>query len=448
MPARVAPKSVRLLVVVLCATLLAQGLVAGPPEASGAVPPESSAPPDSAAPAVEPESVSEETAPPAQPTKEPDGVSEADARDSWPDLPGALPTGDTPSPMPPSESMGPDTEAAASTAAMIARDGLARELPVVKAGTFALDIPAVSNTRVRVDDQVPFAVARVVQGDDKEPMRSPDQVAVTFVDSASAQEMSLLGFGFEVASTGVGQSVKIEIDYSGFRDLHGANFAERLQLVRLPSCEPTDRPRADCLKSEVVAGFVNDIDAGVISAIVPVDFDPVAFIDAMPAPGVVIDRGDVIRQLAGSGRSYRASGSGGSTYGVSAGVASDFGSYLATPLAAASSWSVGMAMGSFQWSYPVPVPPTGWGEAPSVSMSYNSVAVDGVVSDQNNQNGLLGAGWSLNAGGFIERNYKTCNTDGGAIGDFCWVSDPGSAVDGHMRGVGRANMLVSGLRVV
>ncbi|MEK7424380.1 MAG: hypothetical protein AAB131_11130, partial [Actinomycetota bacterium] len=311
---------------------------------------------------------------------------------------------------------------------MIARDGLAQELPVVKAGTFALDVPAASNMRAQVDDTVPFAVARVVEGDDKQPMRSPDQVAVTFVDSVRAEKLGVFGFGFEVASTGRDQSLKVEVDYSKFRDLYGANFAERLQLVRFPSCAPTDRLQPDCLKGEVVAGFVNSPETGVISAIVPVDFDPYAFSDAVAAPGVSIDPSDVAVRSGGFGRSYRASGSGGSTYGVSAGVASEYGSYLATPLAASSSWSVGMSMGSFQWSYPVPAPPTGWGEAPAVSMSYNSVAVDGVVSDQNNQNGLLGAGWSLNAGGFIERNYKTCNTDGGAIGDFCWASDNAAIV--------------------
>ena len=33
--------------------------------------------------------------------------------------------------------------------------------------------------------------------------------------------------------------------------------------------------------------------------------------------------------------------------------------------------------------------------APSVGLSYSSSAVDGVVSDENTQNGLLGAGWTL-----------------------------------------------------
>lgn len=381
---------------------------------------------------VEPEPAPETSVAPSDtPGSAPDeaaGVSEAEARASWPEPPGPLPVGDAPVPMPPSGSMGSDTEAAASVAEMIVREGLAQELPVVKAGTFALDVPEVANVRARVDERVPFTVSRVVEGDDKQPMRSPDQVAVTLIDSETAREMGVFGFGFEVASTGRGQSLKVEVDYSKFRDLYGANFAERLQLVRFPSCVPTERLKGDCVKREVVSGFVNDVESGVISAIVPVDFDLEAFRDAVAAPGVVIDRGDVAGRIAGFGRSYRASGSGGSTYGVSAGVASEYGSYLATPIAASSSWSVGMSMGSFQWSYPVPSPPTGWGAAPSVSLSYNSVAVDGVVSDQNNQNGLLGAGWSLNAGGFIERNYKPCNTDGGAIGDFCWVSDNATIV--------------------
>ena len=211
---------------------------------------------------------------------------------------------------------------------------------MVKAGTFALGVPEVANVRARVDVEVPFTLARVVEGDDKLPMRSPDQVAVTFIDSVAARGMGVFGFGFEVASTGRGQSLRVEVDYSKFRDLYGANFAERLQLVRFPSCVPTERLKRDCLKSEAVSGFVNDVEAGVISAIVPVDFDLAAFADAVAAPGVVIDRGDVAGRVGGFGRGYRASGSGGSTYGVSAGVASEFGSYLATPIAASSSGTV------------------------------------------------------------------------------------------------------------
>ncbi len=80
-------------------------------------------------------------------------------------------------------------------------------------------------------------------------------------------------------------------------------------------------------------------------------------------------------------------------------------------------------MGSFDWSYPVPMPPSGFGAAPSVGFTYSSSAVDGVVLDENNQ-GLLGAGWSLASGGFIERTYLPCTLDGGGSSkDLCWVSD-------------------------
>lgn len=122
------------------------------------------------------------------------------------------------------------------------------------------------------------------------------------------------------------------------------------------------------------------------------------------------------------------SGSGTIYYGLTAGFSSDWGSYAATPLSAHAGWSVGMQAGSFDWSYPIPMVPTGWGAVPGVSLSYSSSAVDGVTSDENTQS-ALGHGWGVNAGGYIERSYRTCSSDtsgGWIINDFCWWTSGGN----------------------
>ncbi len=69
------------------------------------------------------------------------------------------------------------------------------------------------------------------------------------------------------------------------------------------------------------------------------------------------------------------------------------------------------------------MPPTGFGSAPSVGFGYSSLAIDGITPDQNTQGGPLGLGWNLDAGGFIERSYKSCLDDSGSIQDLCWFTD-------------------------
>jgi hypothetical protein len=112
----------------------------------------------------------------------------------------------------------------------------------------------------------------------------------------------------------------------------------------------------------------------------------------------------------------RRTGSAGSAYGLTGSYGSAFGSYAATPLSSAASWSVGLQSGSFDWSYAVPTAPVGWGSGPTVSIDYSSAAIDGLTFDQNAQAPSLGQGWNLSAGGYIERSYKSCGLDNGIPG--------------------------------
>ena len=116
----------------------------------------------------------------------------------------------------------------------------------------------------------------------------------------------------------------------------------------------------------------------------------------------------------------------------------DSGDWSATSLGTAASWSSGGSDGSFSWSYPFRMPPVASGLTPSLSLSYNSGAVDGVIASSNAQAGWAGLGWSLGAG-FLERTYTPCFEDQAAFdsnpastglespnnaelstGDLCW----------------------------
>ena len=130
----------------------------------------------------------------------------------------------------------------------------------------------------------------------------------------------------------------------------------------------------------------------------------------------------------GAGVVLRSGGGGVTSYGLGAGFSSTWGSYEATSLTSGAEWSVGLQSGSFDWSYPVPVAPTGFGDSPSVSVGYSSSSVDGLTSDENIQSSDLGFGWSIGAGGFIERSFRSCPDDIGALpyNDLCWFSEGGN----------------------
>ena len=111
-----------------------------------------------------------------------------------------------------------------------------------------------------------------------------------------------------------------------------------------------------------------------------------------------------------------------------AGASGSSGSYKATSLQPSGSWSAGGSTGAFTWSYPMAAPAVPGGLQPSVSLGYNSQAVDGQTAASNNQPSWVGDGWSYEPG-YIERRYKPCDDDqdGGTnttkVGDQCWYND-------------------------
>ncbi|MGW7571644.1 RHS repeat-associated core domain-containing protein [Streptomyces tendae] len=190
-------------------------------------------------------------------------------------------------------------------------------------------------------------------------------------------------------------AMRVNVDYSSFRDAYGGDWASRLRLVQMPTCALTTPENPKCRKQTELP-TTNDITANVLSA-------PVVFrtSDHLGQPTVLA---------------------------ATAEAAGPTGDYKATSLSPAGSWSAGGATGSFDWSYPITVPSVPGGMEPSITLGYSSQTVDGKTAATNNQPSWLGDGWSWEPG-YIERRYKSCNddkkdaTNTTRVGDLCWYTD-------------------------
>ncbi|MGW1061187.1 RHS repeat-associated core domain-containing protein [Micromonospora rubida] len=257
----------------------------------------------------------------------------------------------------------------------------------VKAGTLPVSVSGGANAPGRV------AVEMLPRQEDRLPLR----VRRTDVIAASGQ-------------------VGLEVDYSGFANAYGGDWAVRLRLVSLPECALSTPERTECAATPIPT---RNNGSGRLSGTVTV-----------PA------------------------GQSGGLYAVMAGESSGAGSYAATALSPSSTWSVGTSAGDFTWQYPMDVPPGLNGPQPQMALTYSSGNVDGRGSSTNNQPSWVGEGFEFDPGGYIERRYKSCgddttggNNSGHTTGDLCWASDssttaPKSAGNAYVVMNGRGGELV------
>ena len=200
---------------------------------------------------------------------------------------------------------------------------------------------------------------------------------------------------------------ELVLDYTGWASMSGADYGSRLHLVTMPPCALTTPSVARCQVQTPVES-VNDGRSRTLTA--------------------------TSAGTASTPRSARRpqplSLSGATTTVVLAAVAGSAGSngtFSASSLGPSGTWSVSGASGAFNWSYPIAVPSaaSGGDVAPSVSLSYDSAAVDGRVASTNNQPSWIGEGWDYSPG-FIERTYRTCADDtslptASQTQDLCWA---------------------------
>jgi RHS repeat-associated protein len=213
---------------------------------------------------------------------------------------------------------------------------------------------------------------------------------VTVVEERVGREAGIAGVVFTVAgqSTAAGR-VRVRVEHTGFANAYGADYGDRLRLVRLPGCVLSSPKLREC-HTPIDLGSVNR--AGAVSTLVS--------LPGGAASGSV--GGGVVMALMSEPSSA------GSTFS-------------ATSLSPTYSWSAGGQGGSFSWTYPLAVPASLGGPVPDLALRYDSGSVDGQTLAQNGQTSWVGEGWDLQLG-YVERSYRPCAQDGVNTGDLCWFS--------------------------
>ncbi len=242
---------------------------------------------------------------------------------------------------------------------------------------------------------------------------APTAVRVRLLDRAKSEELGVSGPVFAVSSLdGTSGEVDLDIDYSAFTELYGAEWSKRIRLISL-DCDSTECGEDRPLTSE------NDLKGRTLSARVPVK-------------GTARTERTQDEHHSGGG-SATLSTTSATFVAVSSDDQSPDGDYKATDLSAAGSWEAGGSSGAFTYSVPMRTPPAE-GPAPQLGLRYNSQAIDGKTSGKNNQAPWTGEGWNYSPG-FIERSYKTCLDDQSAVdgntpnnankdtADLCWSGD-------------------------
>ncbi|RZQ63510.1 RHS repeat-associated core domain-containing protein [Amycolatopsis suaedae] len=216
-----------------------------------------------------------------------------------------------------------------------------------------------------------------------------------------SERLGIAGTLFQLSEPGTRAAaaqapLAVRVDYGGYAQAYGGDFASRLGLVRYPACAVATPDKAECRTGTPVETD-NNLAAKHVSASASLAEGPAVFaVAAAPA---------------GSG-----------------------GTFKATSLAPSGKWSAGGSSGDFTYSYPFAVPPVPGEKAPSISLGYSSGAMDGRTSSTNNQASIVGDGWEFSVGGYIERQYKPCTEDLGGnqgnteTGDRCWATDNATMV--------------------
>jgi YD repeat-containing protein len=195
------------------------------------------------------------------------------------------------------------------------------------------------------------------------------------------------------AAAGRGGRAEVGVDYAGFGQVYGGGYGPALGLAELPACVLTTPRDPACDKLRRLAS-VNNAQAQTVSSVVTV-----------PAAS----RGLVVLAAVTSPQD-----GGGAT-----------GNFQATTLSPAGTWAAGGSAGDFTYSYPMPVPPAPGGLKPSLSLSYDSGAVDAQTAQDQPQASWVGDGWSLPQA-YIAQSFAPCadNPEGSAapnaVQDACY----------------------------
>ncbi|WP_239076520.1 hypothetical protein [Streptomyces sp. SID9913] len=241
------------------------------------------------------------------------------------------------------------------------------------------------------------------------------KVQVQVLDRATTESLGVAGIALALRPVSATKSsVDVEIDYSGFRNAYGGDWASRLTLRTLPTCALTSPGKKKCATG-VELPTDNDTDTHSLTAAV-----------SLPA-AAPSDTSEGARPVVPAGAKYSVAANTVllAATAQEAGPSGDFG---ATSLAPSASWAAGGSSGAFSWTYPIDTPDIAGNLVPELKLGYSSQSVDGRTAATNNQANGIGDGWSMEPG-YIERQYVSCSDDKkgsnttAEVGDLCWKKD-------------------------
>ncbi|MFC1436626.1 hypothetical protein ACEZDB_38935, partial [Streptacidiphilus sp. N1-3] len=252
--------------------------------------------------------------------------------------------------------------------------------------------------------------------DKKGAYSGPSSLGVKVLAHSAAAAVGVSGVLAQVTPSGAGRgAVRVGVDYSSFAQAYGGDYASRLHLVSLPACSLTTPQLAAC-RVQTPLATSNDASAKSLSATVTLGAAAgvVKPLSATASLGASAVQGSAMVIAATASVSSGDGGGAGGQYG-------------ATSLKPSGSWTSGGSSGSFDYSYPITVPPAVSALAPSLGLSYDSGSVDGQTASTQSQSSWIGDGWSM-GDSFIEQSFVTCGDDPEGVtlptadktGDMCY----------------------------
>jgi len=215
-------------------------------------------------------------------------------------------------------------------------------------------------------------------------------VSLRVLPHSAATAAGVNGVVFTAAASGSAGPIRVGLNYAGFADVYGGNYGLSLGLVQLPACALTTPNIAKC-REQTPLQSVNDAAGASVSAQLTL---PVTTSAGTSTGGAATAA--AAPTMTGSAPVVLAA----------APVATDgggpAGTYSATTLKASGTWTAGNSDGSFQYSYPISVPPAASGLAPAVSLSYDSGSIDGQTAATQAQASWAGDGWQTQQS-FVEQ---------------------------------------------
>ncbi|MEV7782668.1 RHS repeat-associated core domain-containing protein [Kitasatospora sp. NPDC088351] len=311
--------------------------------------------------------------------------------------------------LPPADSSPPSGRGAAVLGGAAAQAALSRSAAEAAAPADSVGSPVQAGSLPVwiAQTQAPKAVAKATP---LAPAKGgPVQLQVDVADQDLTSAAGVNGALVALTDTGEGSAagrVQVAVDPTSWAKNAGANWSSRARFVQLPGCALTTPGAPGCTTRTPVPSHRDDQSGRLVAEVeVP-----------QAASGAA-------RSLSSSAFASPQSAAPAVALAVEAGASGSGGDFAASALTPSASWQAGANAGNFTYGYTVELPSALAGAAPSVSLGYDSAAVDGKTASTNAQPSWIGEGWEWHPGS-ITRGYKGCKDAGVEnSGDQCWGGD-------------------------